>query len=186
MAVEIEVGTRTLSVSDCVFLDANFIIDIRVEQEQDTVLHNRARVLFKQLLKAATEGQVSLYISSMVMNEVWYKLAYVLHESSGSEGSWRDKTTRTQTYRRHRNELQETTSLLCTNPLIRIPEIGEDDITTALEYVLDDETSLDPFDAFHAAVMSRLSIGNIVSRDCDFDRLDFCTTLNYSESEDYA
>jgi len=186
MAVEIQVGTRTLSISDRVFLDANFIIDVRVEQEQDTVLHNRAKVLFRQLLKAATEGHVSLYSSPMVINEVWYILARILHKSSGLGGRWRDKTTRAQTYRRHRNELQKTTNLLCTNPLIRISAIGEDDITAAIEYVIDDEASLDPFDAFHAAVMNRLSITNIVSRDTDFEDLEFCTALNYSESEDCA
>ena len=168
MTASIEVGRRTFAVPDKVFLDTNFIIAVRIPTER---YHKAATVMFKKLLAAASVGSVALYTSTMVLNEVWFILAKILYEDGDRSGSWSDKLTRKRAFQQYRNELAEVTGLLSNNDVITIADVTSHDVPKALNAVTDQSHNFEPCDAFHVAVISRLSIQAIATGDRDFQDL---------------
>ena len=168
MAMTISVGTRTLSVPDSVYLDANLLVDFMAS----SAAHNAsAALVFRALLNGAVSGQVKLYISPLVIDELWWALARVLYDDAHGQGAFRqltDKGKKTAVFSIYASDLAASTSLLTQQSLIKITEVTPPDIPVALGRMTQATDNLRPRDAFHFAVISRLGIAGIVSNDGDF------------------
>jgi predicted nucleic acid-binding protein len=179
MATRISVGRWTFEAPPRVFLDANFILALRVRSER---YHAAAAVLFKKLLADTTTGRIALYISPQLIDEVWWCLARLLHENERPEAAWNrlSKAERKEAFQKYGFELTETTNLLRNCPAITITDVSSADISPALAHVTDTAAPLEPTDAFHLAVMERLDIEGIVTNDHDFHALPSIVALGFS------
>jgi predicted nucleic acid-binding protein len=151
-----------------IFLDANLIINYRFEKSH---LHPHATALPERLLRAAEAGGAALYITPLVIDEVWWKLTELLHNDEFGDRAWgKLKPARRKTAcERYSTELEGTGELLALTQSVRVEPVIPEDIPVALRHMTHAESPhLDPRDAFHLAVMKRLDIEAIVTNDPDF------------------
>jgi predicted nucleic acid-binding protein len=164
----ISVGPRALSVPDSVYLDASLLVDARASSARH---HRPAAIVFGELLRGAALGRVRLYISPLVVDELWWALARVLYEDAHGRGAFArltDKASKTAVFSTYAADLAASTSLLTQQSLISVVDVRPADIRVALGYVTRAADNLRPRDAFHLAIIDRLGIAGIVSSDRDF------------------
>jgi len=168
MSMTISLGRRALSIPDSVYLDASLLVDARAASARH---HRPAAIVFGELLRGATSGRVKLYISPLVIDEMWWALTRVLYEDAHGRDAFaqlKDKGAKTAVFSTYAADLTASTSLLTQQPLISIAELTPGDIPVALRHLTQAADNLRPRDAFHFAVIDRLAIAGIVSADADF------------------
>jgi predicted nucleic acid-binding protein len=185
MGTTISVGRVTFRVPERVFLDANFIVAVRVRTER---FHKAAAVMLKKLIAAASANSISLYTSPEVVDEVWWSLGKLLYEDENGRDTWNklDRQGRKRALWRYSRELVATTNLLRKNQLINIADVTADDIPVALDRVTARAYPLEPRDAFHLAVMIRLGIQGIATNDHDFRDLPSIVALPFNQPAQYV
>jgi predicted nucleic acid-binding protein len=170
--MSISVGSRTWWVPDGVFLDANVIIDYLAPGRH----HAGATLLLGQLMKGAASGSVSVYVSPLVLDEVWWRLASLRYQRAQSRfpgvlRRWSElgKDGRKRVFRKYGGYLKQKTEqvLRGIGPIGVVP-LTEADVPIALAALGQPTGNHEPHDAFHYAVMWRMGIHAIASNDRDF------------------
>ncbi|MBM3473402.1 MAG: type II toxin-antitoxin system VapC family toxin [Armatimonadetes bacterium] len=165
-----------------IFLDTNFIVNVVFQPGE---LHAPALTLLQRLLYSARLGDVQLYLSPLVLDEVWWKLAEVLYdEAHGPQASRRQRWGRRKAaLEEFGQEIRDTTALLLGQAWVTLVDVSPRDVDLALRYAThSEEPHLAPRDAFHLAVMKRLGIEAIVTNDPDFAKAPGIVAIPYSGS----
>ncbi|MBM3475609.1 MAG: hypothetical protein FJX75_20285, partial [Armatimonadetes bacterium] len=85
MAMTISVGPRVLRVPESVYLDASLLVDARAPSARH---HRPAAIVFGELLRGAASGRTKLYISPLVIDEMWWALTRILYEDAHGKGAF--------------------------------------------------------------------------------------------------
>jgi len=164
-----------------VFLDANLIIN---GASAAAPLHEAALRTLARLTKAAAAGATRLYVTPLVFDEVWWKLAEILYVQAYGVDGWRAlrrEHRHSQALEHCARDVAGATRRLLGNPFISVVAVTPEDVPTALAHVAREEQPyLDPRDAFHLAVMKRLGIEGIVTNDPDFADAPGIVAIPYS------
>jgi len=151
------------------FLDANSLISAAFPPSPNHAAAVRTLVALAQAVRA---GAAALYVSPLVLDEVWWKLGELLYdEAHGGEHAWRRLRwgKRKEALEQHAADMVAATRWLAGGHLVTVTDIGPEDVSVALQHATHAaEPHLAPRDAFHLAVMKRLGIDAIVTNDPDF------------------
>jgi len=175
MGMTVRVGRNTLQVPDRVFLDANLIIDYLVPGQY----HRAATLMMGQLMNGAVRGLTSVYVSPLVLDEVWWKLAVLRYARARKRfptilPDWNDGTRmgragRKRVFRKYGAYLAaKTNDVLQRLAPVNVVSVDARDIPVALGIMARQSGSQLPRDALHLAVMQRHRITGIATNDRDF------------------
>lgn len=173
MGMAISLGTHTYTAPDRVFLDACVIIDYYAPSGRH---HLGAVSVVGQLVTGAKAGDVSLYVSPLVLDEVWYNLTRLLYESDRgpNDPSWGNlgKSGKRSVFLQFATDLRQMTAHLLSAPqCINLVNVSGNDVRPSLARLTHGTHNLEPRDALHLAVMQRLSITGIATNDGDFSNV---------------
>jgi len=130
------------------YLDANILISNHLPQHK---WYRRAKALLAELM-ARKSG---LYVSTLALDEAWWKLLVEFYERDHGPGSWRPQVVRQDPalLRRYEPELRRFTTALLALPRLHVTDQvnGQALVTSALDHVRDH--ALAPRDAFHLALL---------------------------------
>jgi len=161
-------------------LDANLLIAARVKTHRN---HTGAGLVLAQLLVLTKQGDVRVWVSPLVVNEVWWGLLRLHYDADHGEGEWealrgQDRSTerrdrrlakevRAQAVARYGPQLEQFTDFVLSARGPVVAGVGADEIRCGLTYMLKHRVM--PQDALHCSVMERSGIAGLVSNDRDFD-----------------
>ncbi len=162
------------------FLDANLLLAAHVSSHPH---HKAASLLLSQLLVYRERNRLGIWLSPLVVDEVWWNLLRMLYDSENGKGAWADlckraasreksereqaKGKRAEAVRRHVGELKRFTNFILSKDRFDMAGLGSEEIRHSLARI--DDHQLMPHDAFHCSVMARQDATGIVSNDRDFD-----------------
>ena len=175
-------GLRFRNLPRRLFLDSNLIVSLALTRSPNHIAASRT---FTELVAAAHDGRASLYVSPLVLDEVWWKLGELLYDDAhGQEHAWRRLPwgRRKEALEQHAGTIVPLTRLILEGGLITVTEVRPEDVLTALQYAVHAaEPHLAPRDALHLAVMKRLGIEGIVTNDPDFANAPGIVVIRYSD-----
>jgi predicted nucleic acid-binding protein len=149
------------------YLDANCLVSWYLAGH---AWHRRAN----QLMKAVRRYKLGLHVSTLSVDEAWWKILAVAYERDHGPRSWHSAIVRDDpsVLRDYFPELRKfTTRLLALRRVQVIDQIGSKELVTqALDNIRDH--SLAPRDAFHLALALAIGIPNIVTNDIQFQKID--------------
>ncbi|MBM3498647.1 MAG: type II toxin-antitoxin system VapC family toxin [Armatimonadetes bacterium] len=160
-------GRQTLPTS--VYLDTQFLFAYLVEEDED---HVAAAALGRRLEALAEGGHVRVFHSAIVLNELAWKLAGVLHDRDAGQGqTWRRLSDRGKgdAYRQCCAEVAVWLQRLLEQPWLSVLSADEE-VCRELP-VITAERGLRPADACHVACAARHGVQAIVTNDRHFTAL---------------
>ena len=148
---------------DKIYLDANFLVAYFVNNHSD---HNASKILFFNLLKQNS----SLYISTLGLDEAWFKIWEASQPNTTNRKPFKDF------YSIFKGVLTQLQNLSTMN-IIQF----ENDFHRVVENSIENigNFSLRPRDAFHLAYMQDLGINQIITKDKKFDHVSGITVTSF-------
>jgi len=155
-----------------VFLDANFVISFAIEpprsQKKEYILHLNAKKLMTKLVNE----EVNIYISLIILSEVWFALTRNLYESTHGKDTWKYVENKGSIFHQFLPELRSYTRKL----FKEIPElkfIPSKDQKKIVENALDniENYSLYPNDALHISTAQSEKILCVITNDKHFNQV---------------
>lgn len=166
MPVTVENLSSTTNYVDTVYVDTNLIINARNRASRT---YSRAANLLGHLISQGT----ILYISSLVIDELWWTKLNILYENStGRKLTPRDLKNNPSIISRYASQVRSTTQNFLTIPNVQMVSCNSNDIGF-INDTLDIFTTeqLAPRDSFHLRLTMACSIQGFATGDRDFDNL---------------
>jgi predicted nucleic acid-binding protein len=164
------------------FLDANLLTAFHVKNHS---CHRAAELLVSQLLLLRERGKLALWVSPLVVSEVWWAVLGLLYDEENGKGAWRSLNERTRlggreqrneakrdrerAIERHIQALAELTEFVLSPEKFDVAELGPQDVRRSFGNI--EAYSLTPQDALHCSVMQSRDVTGIVTNDRDFESL---------------
>ena len=128
----------------------------------------------KRFLKQVINGKVEVYVSILVLDELYYRLLLAkIKETTNRNPLTLLRQAQADMIAAHCADIENPLRQLMVLPHIHLIGGSEDDFELMLNNIK--RFSLLPRDALHLATMQRLKISDVVSDDRDFDRIDGVT-----------
>lgn len=156
-----------MNLPNRVYLDANFLIAYFVDNHDD---HNTSKLLFFNLL----QKDCVTYISTLGLDEAWYKIYEVLQKDVPKE-----KRKPIQSFYSDIKQVLEAIRNLPEN--IKVVQF-ENDLETGVKQAVENIGSFNfhPRDAFHLAYMQDLKLKSIITKDkMGFDKVPDIQVISY-------
>lgn len=156
-----------MNLPNKVYLDANFLIAYFVDNHDD---HNVSKLLFFNLL----QQDCVTYISTLGLDEAWYKIYEVLQKDVPKE-----KRKPIQSFYSDIKQVLEAIRNLPEN--IKVVQF-ENDLETGVKQAVENIGSFNfrPRDAFHLAYMQDLKLKSIITKDkMGFDKVPDIQVISY-------
>jgi len=137
-----------------VYLDSNFLLSYWIK---DHKYYDDARKKFFELI----EKELEIFISPLVLDEVWYKMSKLL----------RDKVSYNKQFRDYYDKFKEMMNYIEERNLVKLIQFKSNLVfgcREALENIK--EFNFKTHDAFHLAMMKDNEIYAIVTKDSDFTK----------------
>jgi predicted nucleic acid-binding protein len=177
----IRVGANTYPLRCASYLvDANLLIEARVATAPR---HRTASLLLVELLRLRKQGAVQLWVSPLVVSEVWGALLRIHYDVDHGKGAWRKlteelrsasisarqaaKQQRAVAARAYHRQLSEVTDFVLASDRFDIASLDTADIRCGLGHM--HRHGMLPQDSLHCAVMERCGIDGLISNDGDFE-----------------
>jgi predicted nucleic acid-binding protein len=167
MPVEVTDYARGMAIASPVYLDANILIS--------RFFRNHAKyVPAMNLLFELSAQQVEIYISTLVMDEVWWGLlGEWYHADTDTRITTRKIRSNPDVLSRYRSRFQAITSnLLNWQNIVFLPTSvisAKDTVERALDFLT--RENIQPRDSFHLALATLSNAAGFVTSDSDFDNI---------------
>ncbi len=158
-------------ISKDVFLDTNFVISFAVKppksQKDEYTMHLNA----KRLMTKLVSRKVNIYISLLILSEMWFVLTRNLYELVQGKGTWRYVEDKGTIFEQFSSDLVIYTRKLFNIPRLKLIPIK--DHKRIAENALDNikNYSLYPNDALHISTTQSENISCIVTNDRHFRQI---------------
>ena len=125
-------------------------------------------------MKAMRRYKVGLHVSTLSIDEAWWKILAAAYERDHGARSWHSAIVRDNpsVLRTYFPELRKFTTRLLALPRLRVIDQtnSKDLVIQALDNIRDH--SLAPRDAFHLALARAIGVPNIITNDAQFQKVD--------------
>jgi len=154
-----------------VYLDTNFVIHFTLKpsksKKKDYLLHRNAERLIKRL----TAKRINIYISLLVLDEMWFNLTGYFYDLDNGVGSWRNEKNKGVICKQFSSKLESATKDLFDIPRLKL--IPTKDPKTIADNALDNikNYSLASADALHVSIAQSVDVSCIITNDKDFKQV---------------
>jgi len=149
-----------------VYFDANFLISWHLPK-------HRWHLPASQLLKLLLSRKTRLLVSTLALDEAWWRLLVRFYERDYGRGTWRPDILRRHPHlpKAYEPELRGFTASLLALPRLRVVDQvnSRSLVIRALDHLRDH--ALAPRDAFHLAIAQAIGVPYIVTNDVRFQQI---------------
>jgi predicted nucleic acid-binding protein len=158
---------KTVTLPTKVYCDANFLISWHLPKHQ---WHYQAGYLLATLLAR----RASLHVSTLAIDEAWWRLLIRFYEEDHGDRTWRGDIVREDpnVLKMYEPEIRKFTESLLDLPKLEVIDQMHSKalVIQALDNIRDH--SLAPRDAFHLALARAIGVPHIVTNDVQFQKVD--------------
>ena len=167
MPIHVVKYTSSITVNSPVYLDSNFLISCLITTRSKCIA---AKLLLSELLAQ----QVEIYISTLVIDEVWWGLLGEWYYADTNTAITAKKVKRTPSIlSRYHTRLQGITSSILSWGNTTFLPTNVINASNTIQHALDFLTQQDilPRDSFHLALATLSNAAGFVTSDSDFDNI---------------
>lgn len=157
--------------TDVVYADSNFVLHCFVDESLTNFVNKQSHRVAKKFLYEFLQKKITLLVSSLAFNEVWYVYLKWLYQRDHGRNTWTKDTLKEnpRVIATYATDLETFQQAILSCPCFRPVGVQGATIDTSFRNML--TFQLSPADAFHLSTCCLEGAQYFVSKDRDFNRI---------------